>query len=60
MLQALLPSGFKLSVHVESEERRVYGLLLEKAGSKLAIHEGEADGSRMSVLPGRDMPFFAM
>lgn len=38
MLQALMADRFQLKIHNETKEMPVYGLIVDKKGSKLAVH----------------------
>jgi uncharacterized protein (TIGR03435 family) len=53
MLQTLLVERFKLAVHRESKEQRVYFLVAGKDGPKL--RPGREGGSQNQMLPGRIM-----
>jgi uncharacterized protein (TIGR03435 family) len=53
MLQTLLAERFKLAVHRETREQRVYFLVVGKSGPKL--RPGREGGSQNQMLPGRIM-----
>jgi uncharacterized protein (TIGR03435 family) len=46
MLKNLLKERFKLQMHVETKERPVYVMLVDKAGMKMTPHEIGSDGDR--------------
>jgi uncharacterized protein (TIGR03435 family) len=46
MIQALLALRFKLAMQRETEERSLFALLQDKAGSRLKLHEGDTGGQQ--------------
>jgi len=62
MFQNLLVDEFKLKYHIESKEGRVYALMQEKGGSKMALNESPEDfkvpinGFTMAEITGVRVP----